>query len=75
MNCGLSDIIQSTEINGYRTKCEFSIGKNLEGQPTVGFLLGLYKDGITAVLGPEDCLHVKKESKKIAQAMEVSYSN
>lgn len=71
MDCEVLDTIQSPEINGYRTKCEFTVGRNLKGEPTVGFLLGLYRDGITAVLSPEECLHVPEKAKKIAKAMEV----
>lgn len=71
MDCELLDTIQSPEVNGYRTKCEFTIGKDLEGKPTVGFLLGLYRDGITAVLSPNDCLHVSDKAKQVAKAMEV----
>lgn len=67
------DIIASPFTEGYRTKCEFSIGTDLDGRPSVGFLLGLYKDGITAVLSPQDCLHVGEKAKRIAGAMQVSW--
>ncbi|OBZ86355.1 tRNA (uracil-5-)-methyltransferase A [Choanephora cucurbitarum] len=66
----VEDIIQSPLINGYRTKCEFTIGKDLTGEKTVGFLLGLYREGCTAVLDPEQCLHVSDTAKQIAKAME-----
>lgn len=74
MDCEVLDTIQSPDINGYRTKCEFTIGKNLEGKETVGFLLGLYRDGITAVLSSDECLHVPEKAKKIAKTMEVCHS-
>ncbi|KAI9248559.1 S-adenosyl-L-methionine-dependent methyltransferase [Phascolomyces articulosus] len=64
------DPIASPEINGYRTKCEFTIGRSPEGEPTVGFLLGLYRHGITSVLSPDDCLHVPDVSKQIASTMQ-----
>ncbi|KAI7857787.1 S-adenosyl-L-methionine-dependent methyltransferase [Circinella umbellata] len=64
------DPIASPEINGYRTKCEFTIGRSPEGDPTVGFLLGLYRHGITSVLSPDDCLHVPDISKRIANTMQ-----
>ncbi|RCI05929.1 tRNA methyltransferase 2, partial [Rhizopus stolonifer] len=66
----IQDTIQSPIVNGYRTKCEFTIGKDLDSDKTVGFLLGLYRDGHTAVLGPEECLHVPDIAKQIAKAME-----
>ncbi|CEP17832.1 hypothetical protein [Parasitella parasitica] len=70
MNCEILDIIHSPAINGYRTKCEFTIGKDLQGKKTVGFLLGLYRDGITAVMSPDECLHVHEKAKEIAKTME-----
>ncbi|KAI9494021.1 S-adenosyl-L-methionine-dependent methyltransferase [Zychaea mexicana] len=70
MPCKMYDPIGSPEVNGYRTKCEFTIGKDLDGKPTVGFLLGLYKLGITAVLDPKDCLNVPEIAKRIASSMQ-----
>ncbi|KAI9021515.1 S-adenosyl-L-methionine-dependent methyltransferase [Phycomyces nitens] len=67
--CPISSIIPSPEVNGYRTKCEFTIGKDLDGKRTVGFLLGLYRAGITAVLEPSECLNVSSVAKRIAKAM------
>ncbi|KAI8990114.1 hypothetical protein BDB01DRAFT_833139 [Pilobolus umbonatus] len=71
MNCEFLDPIASPVVNGYRTKCEFTIGKDLEGAATVGFLLGLYKNNITSVLDPKQCLHIPDKAKEIAKAMEV----
>ncbi|CAO3695142.1 unnamed protein product [Rhizopus stolonifer] len=62
--------IQSPLTEGYRTKCEFTIGKNLDGEKTVGFLLGQYRDGVTSVLDPQECLHVSEKAKEVAKAME-----
>lgn len=69
--CQILDPIQSPITHGYRTKCEFTIGKNIQGERTVGFLLGQYRDGVTAVLEPYDCLHVSDNAKEIVRAMEV----
>ncbi|CAG2105280.1 unnamed protein product [Medioppia subpectinata] len=46
--CPLQDIRVSTLINGYRNKCEFTIGID----KTVGFRLGLYKEGTVKVISP-----------------------
>ncbi|KAI8137729.1 S-adenosyl-L-methionine-dependent methyltransferase [Fennellomyces sp. T-0311] len=73
--CKMEDPIPSPDMNGYRTKCEFTIGKDLDGKPTVGFLLGLYKLGITAVLDPSDCLNVPDIAKRIAAYMQEYISN
>ena len=70
--CELLEPIGSPEVNGYRTKCEFTIARNMDGEPTVGFLLGLFKEGQTGVQEPSECLHVSDVSKKIATALEVS---
>lgn len=69
--CDIEKPIGSPNVNGYRTKCEFTIGTDLDGKPTVGFLLGLYKLGVTAVLDPSDCLNVPDVAKRIARAMQV----
>lgn len=41
--CKLEGIIESPLVNGYRNKCEFSVGYSLQGKPTVGFLLGNFR--------------------------------
>ncbi|CAO3637772.1 unnamed protein product [Cunninghamella blakesleeana] len=68
--CEVLDIIPSPEVNGYRTKCEFTIGKNFDGEPTVGFLLGLFREGIVSVLDPSELLNVSDIAKKLAKAMQ-----
>ncbi|GAA5797290.1 hypothetical protein HPULCUR_002671 [Helicostylum pulchrum] len=67
--CEVLDPIGSPVTEGYRTKCEFTIGYNLNREPTVGFLLGLYRDGVTSVLEPSACLNVPDVAKKIAAVM------
>ncbi|KAI8082079.1 S-adenosyl-L-methionine-dependent methyltransferase [Thamnidium elegans] len=67
--CEVLDPIGSPVTEGYRTKCEFTIGYNLDREPTVGFLLGLYRDGVTSVLEPSACLNVPDVAKKIAAVM------
>jgi tRNA (uracil-5-)-methyltransferase len=66
------EIIASPEEEGYRTKCEFTIGKNFDGEATVGFLLGLFRLGIVAVLEPSDLKNIPISAKKIAKAMQVN---
>ncbi|KAL3849441.1 hypothetical protein ACJIZ3_011323 [Penstemon smallii] len=58
--CKLEGIIESPLINGYRNKCEFSVGMSLQGKPTVGFLLGNFREGVTAVEEPLDCQNVSR---------------
>ncbi|KAL0081403.1 S-adenosyl-L-methionine-dependent methyltransferase [Phycomyces blakesleeanus] len=68
--CKFLDPIASPEINGYRTKCDFSIGTDLEGNKSVGFQLGLYRDGIISVLDPADCLNVPDTAKTIVKSVQ-----
>ncbi|CAL9234672.1 unnamed protein product [Arabidopsis halleri] len=58
--CNLEGIIESPITNGYRNKCEFSVGLSLQGKPTVGFSLGSFCAGVTAVEEPVDCPNVSK---------------
>lgn len=41
--CKLEGILESPLVNGYRNKCEFSVGYSLQGKLTVGFLLGNFR--------------------------------
>lgn len=41
--CELAGIIESPLVNGYRNKCEFSVGYSVHQKPTVGFLLGNFR--------------------------------
>ncbi|KAJ3320989.1 tRNA methyltransferase 2 [Boothiomyces sp. JEL0866] len=68
--CKILDTIASPETEGYRTKCEFTFGRDMDGNKSCGFLLGLYKNGITTVLNPKSCLNVSKKGKEIANILE-----
>lgn len=57
-------------IDGYRNKCEFSFGRNRQGEPTLGFLLGLYANGITEIGSAQECVHVRPGSKRMVQWIE-----
>ncbi|KAF5773477.1 putative tRNA (uracil(54)-C(5))-methyltransferase transcription factor C3H family [Helianthus annuus] len=65
--CKLEGIIESPLVNGYRNKCEFSVGYSQQGKPTVGFLLGNFREGVTAVEEPSDCPNVSRISCKYAE--------
>ncbi|KAF0893256.1 hypothetical protein E2562_023508 [Oryza meyeriana var. granulata] len=64
--CKLEGILESPVINGYRNKCEFSVGFSLKGKKTVGFMLGNFREGVTAVEEPVDCPNVSGISCKYA---------
>ena len=66
--CPLLDIRSSSVINGYRNKCEFSIGLNPETKKiTVGFRLGSYADGSVGVAALDDMPHVPDRMKEVAK--------
>ncbi|XP_050370033.1 zinc finger CCCH domain-containing protein 24 [Argentina anserina] len=64
--CVLEGILASPVVNGYRNKCEFSVGQSLQGKITVGFMLGNFREGVTAVEEPLDCPNVSAISCKYA---------
>lgn len=65
--CKFEGILESPVVNGYRNKCEFSVGYSLEGKKTVGFMLGNFREGVTAVEEPENCPNVSEISCKYAK--------
>ncbi|KAM3302915.1 zinc finger CCCH domain-containing protein 24 [Capsicum chacoense] len=64
--CNLEGITESPLVNGYRNKCEFSVGYSVLGKPTVGFLPGNFREGVTAVEEPVDCPNVSEIACKYA---------
>ncbi|XP_027346879.1 zinc finger CCCH domain-containing protein 24 isoform X2 [Abrus precatorius] len=64
--CKLEGIVASPIVNGYRNKCEFSVGYSLEGKVTVGFMLGNFREGVTAVEEAVDCPNVSTIAGKYA---------
>ncbi|KAH9607948.1 hypothetical protein KSS87_011131 [Heliosperma pusillum] len=60
LSCKLEGIIGSPFVNGYRNKCEFSVGYSVQGKPTVGFMLGNFREGVTAVEEPTSCPNVSR---------------
>ncbi|ESQ51323.1 hypothetical protein EUTSA_v10016347mg [Eutrema salsugineum] len=60
LSCKLEGIIESPVTNGYRNKCEFSTGYSVEGKLTVGFMLGNFSAGVTAVEEAVDCPNISK---------------
>lgn len=64
--CKFEGILESPLVNGYRNKCEFSVGYSLQGKATVGFMLGNFREGITAVEEPADCPNVSMIARRYA---------
>ncbi|KAL5998380.1 hypothetical protein ACLOJK_009320 [Asimina triloba] len=64
--CKLEGILESPLVDGYRNKCEFSVGYSPQGKRTVGFMLGNFRDGMITVAEPFDCPNVSTISCKYA---------
>ncbi|XP_046593625.1 tRNA (uracil-5-)-methyltransferase homolog A [Neodiprion lecontei] len=57
--CDVQPILRADMIDGYRNKCEFTIGKSeMSGTVTIGFRLSSYAAGCTAVGPVEDLKHI-----------------
>ncbi|XP_015605204.1 tRNA (uracil-5-)-methyltransferase homolog A [Cephus cinctus] len=62
--CELQEIRSAELIKGYRNKCEFTIGKNIEGTETIiGFRISSYAAGSTAVGPIQDLCHIPQRMK------------
>ncbi|KCV71240.1 hypothetical protein H696_02190 [Fonticula alba] len=68
--CKLEPTIRSPVTDGYRNKCEFSFGYSPAGKPTVGFLLGLFKEGKAFIESPQQCPHVSDSMKSVAALLQ-----
>lgn len=61
----LQPIQKSPVTEGYRNKCEFTVGIDNETQkPTVGFRLGSYATGTVAVAPVQELNHIPEKTKK-----------
>ncbi|XP_072949423.1 tRNA (uracil-5-)-methyltransferase homolog A [Epargyreus clarus] len=61
----LKPIQRSPVTEGYRNKCECTVGIDEEtGKPTVGFRLGSYATGTVAVAPVHSQIHISDETKK-----------
>ena len=59
-------------LEGYRNKCEFSIGTGItSGQVVVGFRLGSFEEGDSylTIVSAEDCVHIPERAKELAKVV------
>jgi tRNA (uracil-5-)-methyltransferase len=68
--CLLEGVRPSPVKSHYRNKCEFNAGPGPDGQPTVGFRLGKYKDGYNLVVEPVSCVHTPSIANSIASTFQ-----
>lgn len=68
--CIWHGIKASPQIDGYRNKNEFAVGKNENGEKTVGFRLGSYTSGSLEVGSVQDLPHVPDRTKLAVKLFE-----
>ncbi|GLD99870.1 hypothetical protein PINS_up008598 [Pythium insidiosum] len=68
--CPMDSIHASPVTEGYRNKCEFSIGFDADGKPCVGFRLGLFRDGSVIVNAPTNCVNVSTVMEQVCAAVQ-----
>ena len=61
--CTMLPILTHPVIQGYRNKCTFTIGKNREGSPCIGFRMGSFIDG-NVVIGEVELLFVLSDIQR-----------
>eukprot|EP00850_Spirogloea_muscicola_P022186 SM000281S10754 [mRNA] locus=s281:108583:112559:- [translate_table: standard] len=67
--CEVLDILESPQVDEYRNKCEFTVGRTVAGAIEVGFQLGMFREGVTAVEEPSSCRNVSRVAKAYAASM------
>ncbi|XP_055371931.1 tRNA (uracil-5-)-methyltransferase homolog A [Condylostylus longicornis] len=70
MPCEFLGLKLSPQVDGYRNKTEFAVGKNAEGSIVVGFRLGSYADGSVEVGSLEGLPHISEKVKLAAKTFE-----
>ena len=63
-------VVGSPQVDGYRNKNEFTVGKNSQGDIVVGFRLGSYADGSVEVAEVETLPHIPKAAKWAAKTFQ-----
>ncbi|CAH1985714.1 unnamed protein product [Acanthoscelides obtectus] len=69
--CELLEIRHSDQPDGYRNKCEFTVGIDEETKlATVGFRMGSYTTGTTGVAPVDNLVHIPEAMKIAAKAFQ-----
>ncbi|XP_076242673.1 tRNA (uracil-5-)-methyltransferase homolog A [Calliopsis andreniformis] len=69
--CELLPILSTDATTGYRNKCEFTVGKSIDGEKVViGFRLSSYAAGSTAVGPIDDLCHIPTKMKTVIKVLE-----
>ena len=67
--CPVGVIVGAPLQDGYRNKCEMSIGSDTAGCVRVGFRMGSFEQGVH-VAGPAPCLNVSTAMKQVAAKLQ-----
>ncbi|XP_058056645.1 tRNA (uracil-5-)-methyltransferase homolog A [Anopheles bellator] len=73
--CALEPIRQSPVQDGYRNKCEFTIGKDAQGVKRVGFRVGSYSNGFLEVESVQKLKHIPECMKQTVKLFEQYVQN
>ena len=70
-SCSVDDVLPSPRTEGYRNKCEFSIGTDASGRPSIGFVVGR-QSGAHTVESPAGCNLVSLEMRAAVARVEAA---
>lgn len=65
LTASLTTVKPSPVVDGYRNKCEFTVGFGTDGERAVGFRLSRYTAGSTTVAEVKDCCIVPQLMKEV----------
>ena len=66
----VDDTLCTPEINGYRNKCEFTIGRNVDGEVDIGFMFARATHTSEPVVAAgEHLMHVSSQLAKIVESI------
>ncbi|KAF1332138.1 23s rrna methyltransferase, partial [Globisporangium splendens] len=68
--CPTDSIHPSPVTEGYRNKCEFTIGFDVGNKPCVGFRMGLFRDGLITTSKPDQCINVSQVMKDVCATVQ-----
>uniref|UniRef100_A0A915B449 tRNA (uracil(54)-C(5))-methyltransferase n=2 Tax=Parascaris univalens TaxID=6257 RepID=A0A915B449_PARUN len=63
-------IRRSPQTSGYRNKCEFTVGNDLEGNICVGFVGGRFSASLHYILPMDECTNISERMKGIVNAFQ-----
>lgn len=62
-------------ITGYRNKSEFTVGRNVKGEPCVGFVSGKMAERRCIIVPVDECVNFSENTRRIVRAFEEVVKN